>query len=180
MRGSKLAERMAEHGVPWNRTTVAKFETGRRATISVQELVALALALDVPLAALLIDPREPTVPLAKDVAPDPWSALLWLAGRSPLGRSDLNWRNKAGLLVTAVRQADEALSTLDALENPVWSGGQPTARDVEMFNDKRASYLSLLSPALALLDEQGLRPPLPDFVLRRAAELGVDLPGVES
>jgi hypothetical protein len=45
--GARLAREMTEIGVAWNRGVVAKLETGRRETVSVDELVALARAFNV-------------------------------------------------------------------------------------------------------------------------------------
>lgn len=53
MTGTMLAKALQAHGVNWNRTTVAKFETGQRAALAVDELVALAAALHVPAASFL-------------------------------------------------------------------------------------------------------------------------------
>jgi transcriptional regulator with XRE-family HTH domain len=79
--GAKLAARMNDYGVPWNRNTVAKFETGRRESLTVQELLALAGALDVPPVLLLADPRTgDAVPVGagRDMPAD--DALAWLIG----------------------------------------------------------------------------------------------------
>lgn len=76
---------MNEQGIPWNRTTVAKLETGRRESISVRELLALAVVLDVPPVWLLADPKQDgLVAIAEGLEVEPWSALLWLTGTQPL------------------------------------------------------------------------------------------------
>lgn len=51
--GAKVAERMGDAGVSWTRGTIAKLETGRRQTVSIDEVIALAYALDVPVVHLL-------------------------------------------------------------------------------------------------------------------------------
>ncbi len=43
----RLAQEMARVGVPWERMVVTKLETGRRASITVEELLALAYVLEV-------------------------------------------------------------------------------------------------------------------------------------
>lgn len=93
MSGGKLAARLDAMGIPWNRTTVAKFETGYRHSITVQELLGLAIALDVPLVALLADPRtQDVVPIVEGkngagaVTEPAWDALLWMIGSLPLTR----------------------------------------------------------------------------------------------
>lgn len=50
--GAAVARRMTELGIPWDRNTVAKLETGRR-SLSIDELLALATALCVSPADLL-------------------------------------------------------------------------------------------------------------------------------
>jgi transcriptional regulator with XRE-family HTH domain len=45
---AKLAERMKAEGVQWERIIVTKLETGRRPSVSVSELLALAKVLNCP------------------------------------------------------------------------------------------------------------------------------------
>ena len=55
--GGKLAERLVERGLTsWTRTTVAKFETLHRQSVTVEELLGLAAALGVRATDLLPDP----------------------------------------------------------------------------------------------------------------------------
>jgi transcriptional regulator with XRE-family HTH domain len=56
---AQLAERLREVGIPWDRNIVANLETGRRASVDVGELLALADALNVAPVHLLIPPNEP-------------------------------------------------------------------------------------------------------------------------
>lgn len=188
MNQEDLAAAMRDRGMSWKRATVVNLEkraassrgaAGGRDSISVQELLALALALDVPPAALVVNPESDAVPLAGGVSPGPWAALLWLVGREPIGPWETTWRNGAGSLVSCVHQAHEALRNLEALENPIWSAGQPTKRELEGLDEGRSVQFRRLVGPLQLLSEQGLRPPLPDYVLKRARELDVELPGVE-
>jgi transcriptional regulator with XRE-family HTH domain len=179
--GPALASGLAKHGISWNRSTVAKFETGLRGSITVQELLALALVLDVPPAALLVRPTDSSVPIASDAQPDPWHALLWLLGREPL-QGEGHWRNQAGDLVDAAHEALNALREFeDGEKNPIrTSPGMPMERRVQVLADDRERRLRKLSKPLALLAEQGVRVPLPEHVRRHAADLGVDLPGTEA
>jgi transcriptional regulator with XRE-family HTH domain len=50
-----LSDRLRELGSPLGRTAVVHLETGKRETVTVQEMLALAQALDVPPTALLAD-----------------------------------------------------------------------------------------------------------------------------
>lgn len=53
--GPALAVAMNDRGIPWNRSTVAKLETGRRESVAVQELLALAAVFGIAPADLLPD-----------------------------------------------------------------------------------------------------------------------------
>jgi transcriptional regulator with XRE-family HTH domain len=54
MTAAKLAAEMTRVGIPWNRSIVAKLESGRRPNVSVAELFALASVLDVAPVHLLV------------------------------------------------------------------------------------------------------------------------------
>lgn len=54
MSGAKLADQMRVHGLPaWLPATVSKLETGRRESVTVDELEALARIFRVPIASLV-------------------------------------------------------------------------------------------------------------------------------
>lgn len=57
----QVADRLNEHGIGWQRSTVAKLESGKRENLSVAELLALAVVLDVAPVHLLV-PLEDEVP----------------------------------------------------------------------------------------------------------------------
>jgi transcriptional regulator with XRE-family HTH domain len=86
----QLAERMRGRGINWTRLTVTKLEKNRRPNVSVDELVALALALDVSPASLLMplgaDPGEP-VELGPGVVVPAAYAWDWLRVEGPLGET---------------------------------------------------------------------------------------------
>lgn len=52
----QLAEKLNEVGVPWDKWIIANFENGRRAGISVEEMIALAFVLDVAPVHLIVPP----------------------------------------------------------------------------------------------------------------------------
>ncbi|MEU3898815.1 helix-turn-helix transcriptional regulator [Streptomyces sp. NPDC045251] len=85
MSAQQLADRCAALGLPLGRSVIANFESGRRPTVSVPELLVLAYALGVPPLALLFPAgREATVePLPDRTAPT-WDALRWFTGEGPL------------------------------------------------------------------------------------------------
>jgi transcriptional regulator with XRE-family HTH domain len=89
---AKLAEQMKVHGISWDRSIVANFESGRRAYVTVEELLALAYVLDVAPVHLLI----PTETEADDqYAPVPTFTTHpsyvreWIRGLRPIGDVDL-------------------------------------------------------------------------------------------
>lgn len=67
MTAAVLAEKMRELGINWTRITVAKLETGRRESVSVDELVALSGALKTSTKYLL---GEETCPACRDSPPE--------------------------------------------------------------------------------------------------------------
>jgi transcriptional regulator with XRE-family HTH domain len=172
---SELGKRMTAHGVPWSRVSVEKLENGRRGAITVQELLALALVLNVPPAMLLADPSstEP-VQVASDVQLDGWSALYWLIG---LGKP------AAGEYGQPVPVLREALHFAQAVADVPPGVGPPRREDSDVARAREA----LVSAALATIrdaligfaDMKVPLPPLPPHVRQAARHYGVDLPGVE-
>jgi transcriptional regulator with XRE-family HTH domain len=55
---AELARQMKAAGIPWERIVVTKLETGRRASVSVDELLALAAVLNVAPVHLLVPPDD--------------------------------------------------------------------------------------------------------------------------
>lgn len=87
----QLAERMTKAGVPWEAGVVTKLETGRRKSISVAELLALAYVLDVALVHLIVSadddggaPYAMTPTLSVRAA----QARRWIRGQDPLPGQD--------------------------------------------------------------------------------------------
>lgn len=86
--GERLAKEMTKVGVPWDRNIVANLETGRRASVSVVELLALAFVLDVAPVHLLVptSANGPWYAFTPDqVAPAP-VVREWIRGRYWLPR----------------------------------------------------------------------------------------------
>jgi transcriptional regulator with XRE-family HTH domain len=93
----QLADRLRELGVPWDRATVTKLETGRRQNVTLTEWLALARALEVAPVHLLVEPEGPGA--AADAA-EPYQvtptetasredARAWIRGMSSLPQTDL-------------------------------------------------------------------------------------------
>lgn len=186
--GPALAAAMNERGIPWNRTTVAKLETGRRESLTVPELLSLALVLDVPPVLLVADPRrDAPVPVADGVAVDPWSALLWMIGASTIngGITSHPMSSTTAELIWQVRQVAEWAGAIGS--TPVRPGtplrvsseGQGAA-SIRHVDDVHRGYLEMIAGALERIEELGApAPQLGPTVLKRAAELDIELPGQE-
>lgn len=178
---------MAPYGVNWNRTTVAKFETNQRASITVQELLALAHALRVPPVILISDPRRVSTFPINDVESVPaLNALMWLIGREDiiLEGETLKTSNYSDA-TQVIRSGWEFIeAVLDLTWQPVVSRGRDpdevkrfeqvkVERDREALKRIRRAMFSLTDAGAAL-------PAVPPFVLERANELDYQLPTDEA
>ncbi len=110
MSAADLVAGLQRVGVRWDRSVVARLETGRRGSVSATELFALALTLEVPPAVLVIDLTQPQWSVTEEKSVSTWSAMLWLLGlrtepagprRGPVGPAA--W-------VQAVRELDDLIS----------------------------------------------------------------------
>ncbi|MFZ0118241.1 MAG: helix-turn-helix transcriptional regulator [Pseudonocardiaceae bacterium] len=183
MTQTELGRRMTALGQKWGRTTVAKLETGNRESVTPDEWWALALVFDVPPLLLLVDPVAGTpVRIAEGIEVDPWSALLWSSGQKSLTDSPGQaWESLGeGYEVASLverflqqrRQWEVAALTLPA------NSAEDEARRRKTVGEFDERLLRRLAECLKRLQQRGLTLPLlPDDVAKRAAELGVELPG---
>lgn len=89
---AQLAEHMTATGFKWDRFTVQNLESGRRASLTVDEFLSLAYLLSVAPVHLLV-PTD-----VEEVAPyqlipngprfGPWMVRAWLRGQTPIGKVD--------------------------------------------------------------------------------------------
>ena len=193
--GPALAVEMNKQGVPWNRTTVAKLETGRRESVTVPELVALALVLNVPVTALLVAERSSSIKLAEGHEYSPAEALLWLIAERPLPGSPGAERHivpenvvmEYGPWVTAARPARLARKLLAAHDAALGALGRLTTameRDYEPEITKSeaiyANRLQDLAAILTWLNEDKMTPlPVDERLRHDATQRGIELPPVE-
>lgn len=79
----QLADECAGLGLPIKRSVLANFESGRRTTITLAELLVLARALGVP-PILLVFPlgRETTTEVLPEVERPTWAVAKWFAGEA--------------------------------------------------------------------------------------------------
>lgn len=86
---SRLAEAMTETGVKWDRSVVANLENGRRAAVSVEELLALAYVLDVAPVHLVVPlDNDGWLRVTPDVSTSNETARAWIRGLSALPAGD--------------------------------------------------------------------------------------------
>lgn len=197
----ELGERMTEMGVEWSRTTVAKLESGRRESVSVEELYALAQVFDVPLVWLLADPQSGRpVAISEGVEVDPWTALLWLTGFQPLGgrggsawSSAYNALSQLNILARVLEQYRLIRRMLDVPMVPAQPAGEGAVADADVLTtlgDPAEARRQLEATEVTLLRSVADRlgqfralnlpvPPVPPDVVKRATELGINLPGQE-
>jgi transcriptional regulator with XRE-family HTH domain len=90
MTAQELADRLKGSGVPWDRGTVTKLETGHRQNVTVVELLALARALDVAPIHLLVPLEDGGNYMATPNEPVKVErARYWIRGIVPLGRTEM-------------------------------------------------------------------------------------------
>ncbi|RST13462.1 helix-turn-helix transcriptional regulator [Streptomyces sp. WAC05950] len=85
---AELGARMTDLGVAWDRSIVANLENGRRKSVTVGELLALSLALDVAPIHLLIPLEGGRYRPAPQVEYDAGSVRAWIRGERPLPGTD--------------------------------------------------------------------------------------------
>ncbi|MFD4551674.1 helix-turn-helix domain-containing protein [Streptomyces sp. NPDC058466] len=86
--GADLGQQMTARGIRWDRSIVANLENGRRATVSVNELLALARVFDVAPVHLLVPVHEQQFRVAKDEVYPTSRVRAWVRGESPLPGTD--------------------------------------------------------------------------------------------
>ena len=163
---AQLAERVAKHRPGWTRSSVTKLENGLRESISVGDLVALALAFDVPPVMLLADPRSvDEVPLAKGVTVSAWDALLWftgdaLAGRDLPGNRTVGPYEDAAAVIRAARELPSAIREVLWYVHPNDPDNAAQVEAVRKHNDRRhREALQTIATGVHLLNVAGA--PLP-------------------
>ncbi|MGW6258786.1 helix-turn-helix domain-containing protein [Streptomyces sp. NPDC055085] len=86
----QVADALNDQGVGWQRSTVAKLESGRRENLSVAELLALSVVLEVAPVHLLV-PTEDGVPYQTTPGSDPIASETvrrWVRGEGLLPGAD--------------------------------------------------------------------------------------------
>ncbi|MCX5270986.1 helix-turn-helix domain-containing protein [Streptomyces virginiae] len=86
---AELGDRMSDLGVKWDRSIVANLENGRRKSVSVGELLGLAMALDVAPVHILIPPSGGRYKPAPNAEYDAGAVREWVRGHGALPGTDL-------------------------------------------------------------------------------------------
>jgi transcriptional regulator with XRE-family HTH domain len=175
---SDICSERVGYAVP--RNTIVNLETGRKESLSVQELVAIALALDTP-PVMLLYPLDRDVEIAPGEPRNPLHAIEWFAGKwgaataSEITDSDRLVAHQLHTLRDYVASADvarQSAAIIDAV------AGNPQAADTREGAQKDLDYaVGQMSIFRASLQQQGIQPPeLPglDAVMRRATPLIIE------
>lgn len=88
MTAQELADKLKARGVPWDRGTVTKLETGRRQNVTVTEWLALARVLDVSPLHLLVPPEEVGYRVTPNEPVAAGRVRSWIRGEEPLPGTD--------------------------------------------------------------------------------------------
>jgi transcriptional regulator with XRE-family HTH domain len=85
---AQLGEALDKHGLRWDRFTVSSLESGKRQNVSVQELFALALALDVAPVNLLVPVDDRPFAITPTRIEDAETVRAWVRGQRALPGTD--------------------------------------------------------------------------------------------
>lgn len=86
--GADLGQHMTAKGVPWDRSIVANLENGRRRTVSVVELLALARVFDVAPVHLMVPLGDRDYQATPSERCSTSAARAWIRGEAPLPDTD--------------------------------------------------------------------------------------------
>lgn len=85
---AELGAALTEHGPKWDRFTVANLENGKRQNVTVNELLALALVLDVAPTNLLVPLDDRPCQVTSKRTEDADTVRAWVRGEQPLPGTD--------------------------------------------------------------------------------------------
>lgn len=89
---SMLSARCASLGLPLDRNVIAKLENGHRNSVTADEVLVLAAALQVPPVVLLFGVgTEETAELLPGNHAPPYAAARWFSGEAPVPGDDPRW-----------------------------------------------------------------------------------------
>lgn len=172
-----LAARLGELGVKLHPTAITRVEKDGRG-VSLDESLAFAAALNVPLQLLFLSLDEEKVALTPELEVSPWLVLGWLQGETPVRNRDFHTYNQdtAALrmdlrLRLAQHRAQVALGNVDLAEK---RHASDEARNLKAREDYEAA-LGDLGTALGIIADHGLRAPrVGDQFLDDMDRLGIE------
>lgn len=171
---AEVARRLTNAGAPMTQTALARLEGNRRGVL-VEELVAIARVLEVPLVWLVIDTASAVAQLTKPAPTPSFDALLWAIGRRwPEGNERVpdSWTSAAIPIRRAVAAAEQAEQ---AEQWASWSRS-PAIPKPDGWEDDYRGFLGTLAAVLGAVAELGMSLPVLDArVVEDAERLGVDL-----
>lgn len=85
---AQLGEALGKHGVRWDRFAVASLEKGKRQNVTVQELLALSLVLDVAPVNLMVPLDDRPYQVTSTRAENSDLVRSWVRGEHPLPGGD--------------------------------------------------------------------------------------------
>jgi transcriptional regulator with XRE-family HTH domain len=182
-----LAERMSKAGVPWQREVVANLEAGRRASVSVTELLGLSVVLSVPPVTLLLAPGAAELRYVPMDYVDAYRGLLWLLAEEPFRANAAAWQD-AMAPVALVRRHHEQVNVLESYLSMMGARERWAAEGQEGADDRLRLQLMDLQESAAQLRQtrREMRahgvfvPELAAEIVERAAARGINLDGEEA
>jgi transcriptional regulator with XRE-family HTH domain len=113
---AELSRRVAALGHKLDKDAMSKLEGGER-RVTLDDGIALAAALDVPLHALLLGEPDEEMELTPELRVRTPFVASWLAGAMALDPADVELYEEAGKLMDEARSAEEAILRLAALRD---------------------------------------------------------------
>lgn len=180
----KLSDECAAGGLQMPRSTLADLENGRRAGLSVAELLVIARALDVPPLLLLFPVgREAGTEVLPGVVRPPFRAAAWFSGECPFPGEDdddyvisiaADWNVATGNPLAIYRLHDrETAEEMTALRR----AGQFDERAAAAGGDDREAFAAA---AVALRQAAEGHRAARENIRRQALALGILPPGAQA
>lgn len=172
----QLASRLEELGYPLRASALNKIEHAQR-DISLDDAVAIAVALEVPLPLLFLpygDEDGVALTPGRKVHPD--MALKWIACDEPMTGSDLSAWHKAVLPVQLHRAHDADMADLRAADSAVAAAEYVSDENAVVgARQRRLEVLEVLGSTRDEMKRQGVRPPaLPRALQSALYKLGYE------
>lgn len=170
----QLAEAMTAVGIPWQRSIVANLENGRRDAVSVGELFALALVLDVTPSALLVDLDNPSAEVTPDLTVTPLDLLMWLQMKAPLPGHDLDGHRFPPRVVSKIGDVWSEILDLEDIVPPAGADEQ-NQRARQLLARTLAEQRAVLRDLLSVLGDKVAVPrQISDYLAKHPDEEAAD------